>query len=276
MNDRDDGPPNDGQSAELRQIEALNRAHPGEGKRRVAPGEPGEQDAAARAPNETNRQRDVRLLDAGHALAEASSVAEVFQAVSSLRSPEFPLDGTALFAVTERSLNLIGRFGYRTGGGRTVRMPVTTDHPAAEVLRTGRPVYLTSAEEYRDRFPTTWTFAVRKGSRSWALMPLVSGGRMTGVWLVAFLDPVEFGAGMRNTLVALARQVAQALERGHNRRGRARPVPGAAAQHGDGRLGAQRHDRGLPLRADRRRSGGGRRLVRRHRPAVRPDGPGHR
>ncbi|MFF7154201.1 SpoIIE family protein phosphatase [Streptomyces sp. NPDC008139] len=223
MNDRDDGPPADDrtagraaeQAAELRQIDALNETGPHERTRRPAPGEDGERGGAARAPTDAGRHRDVRMLEAGRALAEATSVDEVFMALASLTSPEFPMDGTALFGVTERSLNLIGRYGYRTGGSRTVRMTITTDYPAAEVLRTGRPVYLPTVEGYRDRFPTTWRVAARKGSRSWAFLPLVSTGRITGVWLVAFLDDVDFDSDTRSTLVTLARLISRALERTH-------------------------------------------------------------
>ncbi len=202
MNDHDDGPP---QSAELRQIEELNR--------RPTAGEDGERDAAARAAAESPRQRDAALIDAGQALGEATTVDEVFKAVGALASPEFPLDGMAIFDVTEKWLNLLGRYGYRSGQGRTVRMPITTDHPLTEVLRTGRAVYISSVEEYRELYSTTWMLAARKGSLSWAFLPLVSTGRITGVWLVAFVDAVDFDSGMRNTLATLARLISRALDR---------------------------------------------------------------
>ena len=202
MNDHDDGPP---QSAELRQIEELNR--------RPTAGEDGERDAAARAAAESPRQRDAALIDAGQALGEATTVDEVFKAVGALASPEFPLDGMAIFDVTEKWLNLLGRYGYRSGQGRTVRMPITTDHPLTEVLRTGRAVYISSVEEYRELYSTTWMLAARKGSLSWAFLPLVSTGRITGVWLVAFVDAVDFDSGLRNTLATLARLISRALDR---------------------------------------------------------------
>ena len=183
-----------------------------EGTRGATPGVDGDPDEA-RAPTGSPRQRDVTLIEAGRALAEATSVDEVFKAVASLDSPEFPLDGMALFGVTEKWLNLLGRYGYRSGQGRTVRMPITTDHPTTEVLRTGRAVYMPSPEQYREQYPTTWMLAARKGSLSWAFLPLVSMGRITGVWLVAFLDPVDFDSAMRNTLSTLARLISRALDR---------------------------------------------------------------
>ena len=177
------------------------------------PAAEGDHDSAARAPADSPRQRDVALISAGRALAEATSVDEVFKAVAPLDSPEFPLDGMAIFDVTEKWLSLLGRYGYRSGQGRSVRMPISTDHPATEVLRTGRAVYVPTVAEYRERFPTTWMLAARKGSRSWAFLPLVSTGRITGVWLVAFLDQVDFDSGMRNTLATLAQLISRVLER---------------------------------------------------------------
>ncbi|MFC1411522.1 SpoIIE family protein phosphatase [Streptacidiphilus sp. N1-12] len=169
----------------------------------------GPQTQAADSP----RQRDATLIGVGRALAEAASVEEVFKAVGSLDSPEFPLDGMAVFDVTEKWLSLLGRYGYRSGHGRTVRMPIATDHPATEVLRTGHAVYVPTVEEYRERFPATWRLAARKGSLSWAFLPLVSTGRITGVWLVAFVDRVDFDSGMRNTLLTLAQLISDALDR---------------------------------------------------------------
>ncbi|SFF27147.1 GAF domain-containing protein [Actinacidiphila alni] len=201
--------------AELRQIDALNEIPPGRDEAGAGPGGDRTREGGAGGAGQAPRQRDVTLIEAGRALAEATSLEEVFTALASLDSPAFPLDGMAVFGVTEKSLNLLGRYGYRTGGGRTVRMPITTDHPATEVLRTGRAVYLPTVKEYRERFPTTWRLAARKGSRSWALLPLVSTGRITGVWLVAFTEQVEFDGALRNTLVTLARLMSRALDRTH-------------------------------------------------------------
>ena len=38
-------------------------------------------------------------------------------------------------------------------------MALDTDYPAAEVVRTGRAVYLSSPEEYKSRYPATWPLA---------------------------------------------------------------------------------------------------------------------
>src|SRR5690606_26527509 len=77
----------------------------------------------------------------------------------------------------------------------------------------GRAVYLSSPEEYRNRYPLTWPLAQRFGRRSWAFLPLTSSGRTMGAWLAAFAYPVAFTPDERSVLTTVARILAQALSR---------------------------------------------------------------
>ncbi|WP_433887899.1 ATP-binding SpoIIE family protein phosphatase [Streptomyces sp. CA-111067] len=216
-------------SAELAQIEALNRIDATEETRappRRRSGEPGEgsgrdggPEGAEAAAGRTSRRRDALLLDTGRALAEADSINEVARTVSHLHSPDFSLDGVVIFGVTERFLNMLGQYGYRKRTDRMLRMPINTEYPAAEVARTGRPVYLSTPDEYRRRFPATWALSARKGRQSWAFLPLVTAGRITGVLLASFRDPMAFDPEERSLLVLTARLIDHALER--NRTGEA-------------------------------------------------------
>lgn len=215
MSDRGEESPEDGRSAELRQIDAMNRPGADDAEGGAAPSRHREQGAAARAPHDLSRRRDTLLVDVGYAIAEAGSITEVLTAAASLYAPDFPVSGLVIFGVSEKSLNLLGQYGYHQTSQRTFRMPVTTDYPAAEVLRTGRAVYLSSPDEYRERFPTTWHLSARKGRTSWAFLPLVTSGRVSGVWLAAFSGPVAFEDGERNLLATVARMIARALERAH-------------------------------------------------------------
>jgi len=251
-----DGPAPDGRpdTAELRQIEALNRIEPegrgpapggvrpqdgpswprgpGEPPARGDPGDPGASGDPGenRGPGdpgdpgeyggfdesgepERHRRRDAMLLEAGHDLAADDSLAEALRTVMRLSAPDFPLDGLVVFGVTEKFLNVLGQYGYRRSGGETFRMPVTARFPAAEVVATGRPVYLASPQEYRDRYPDTWPLAARYGRTSWAFLPLVAAGRIVGVFMAAFRSPVAFTRQEQGLLVLMARLVARALER---------------------------------------------------------------
>nr|WSX74600.1 SpoIIE family protein phosphatase [Streptomyces sp. NBC_00899] len=197
-------------SAELRQIDTMNRFRPDPA------GHPAAADSAtgADAGRVPPRRRDALLLETGHDLAEAESLSAALRTVTGLFDPDFSIDGLVVFGVTDKFLNVIGQYGFRTRDSLGVfRMPVTSAFPANEVVRSGRPVYLSSPREYRERFAGTWPLAARFGRKSWAFLPLVASGRISAVCLIAFRRPMEFTADERALLVLTARLVAQALER---------------------------------------------------------------
>ncbi|MGA5495289.1 ATP-binding SpoIIE family protein phosphatase [Streptomyces cinereoruber] len=173
-------------------------------------------DAASRTPvtGDWRRSREAFLLDAGRALAEARSTAEVLRVAASLSMPGFSPDGLAVFGVAGDRLTIIGHHGQsQDDEGPFASMSLDTDYPAAEVVRTGRAIYLSSPEEYLRRFPVTWPLARRFGRRSWAFVPLVVAGRTMGAWMAAFKHPVAFTPDERSVLTTVARMLAQALAR---------------------------------------------------------------
>ncbi|MGW3459491.1 SpoIIE family protein phosphatase [Streptomyces olivaceoviridis] len=160
------------------------------------------------------RSREAFLLDAGRALAEARSTAEVLRVAGALSMPGFSPDGLVVFGVEGDRLTITGQHGHTPADmGPFSNMPLATDYPAAEVVRTGRAVYLSSPEEYRDRYPATWPLARHFGRRSWAFLPLTAGGRTRGAWMAAFTYPVAFTPDERAVLTTVARMLAQALSR---------------------------------------------------------------
>ncbi|MFD3532870.1 SpoIIE family protein phosphatase [Streptomyces sp. NPDC058664] len=171
---------------------------------------------AARTPvtGDWRRSREAFLLDAGRALAEARSTAEVLRVAASLSMPGFSPDGLAVFGVAGDRLTVIGHHGHSEGDeGPFTSMSLDTDYPAAEVVRTGRAIYLSSPDDYLRRFPMTWPLAQRFGRRSWAFVPLVVAGRTMGAWMAAFKHPVVFSPDERSVLTTVARMLAQALAR---------------------------------------------------------------
>ncbi|MFF8291532.1 SpoIIE family protein phosphatase [Streptomyces sp. NPDC016309] len=179
----------------------------------VAEPQPG---TAARTPvtGDWRRSREAFLLDAGRALAEARSTAEVLRVAASLSMPGFSPDGLAVFGVSGDRLTIIGHHGHNTGDdGPFSDMPLDTDYPAAEVVRTGRAIYLPTPEEYRARFPATWPLAQRFSRESWAFLPLIVAGRTMGAWMAAFRYRVSFTPDERSVLTTVARMLAQALAR---------------------------------------------------------------
>ncbi|MFF7237560.1 SpoIIE family protein phosphatase [Streptomyces collinus] len=160
------------------------------------------------------RSREAFLLDAGRALAEARSTQEVLRVAAGLSMPGFSPDGLAVFGVEGDRLTIIGHHGHRPGAdGPFSHLPLTADYPAAEVVRTGRPVYLSSPDDYRGRYPVTWPLARHFGRRSWAFLPLTASGRTLGAWMAAFAYPVAFTPDERAVLTTVARMLGQALSR---------------------------------------------------------------
>ncbi|MFE2537493.1 SpoIIE family protein phosphatase [Streptomyces sp. NPDC059371] len=172
--------------------------------------------AAARTPvtGDWRRSREAFLLDAGRALAEARSTAEVLRVAAGLSMPGFSPDGLAVFGAEGDRLTIIGHHGHQPGDeGPFSHMSLATDYPAAEVVRTGRAVYLSTPDDYRDRYPASWPLAQHFGRQSWAFLPLTVAGSTMGAWMAAFTYPVTFTPDERSVLTTVARMLAQALSR---------------------------------------------------------------
>jgi serine phosphatase RsbU (regulator of sigma subunit)/anti-sigma regulatory factor (Ser/Thr protein kinase) len=180
----------------------------------VAEPTPGTPAGRSAVTGDWRRSREAFLLDAGRALAEARSTEEVLRVAAGLSMPGFSPDGLAVFGASNDRLTVIGHHGQpRNDMNPFVNMPLDTDYPAAEVVRTGRAVYLSSPEQYRARYPLTWPLVERYGRRSWAFLPLTVAGRTMGAWMAAFAYPVAFTPDERSVLTTVARMLAQALSR---------------------------------------------------------------
>ncbi|MCP3819369.1 SpoIIE family protein phosphatase [Streptomyces sp. A3M-1-3] len=180
----------------------------------VADPQPGTTAVPTPITGDWRRSREAFLLDAGRALAEARSTSEVLRVAASLSMPGFSPDGLAVFGVAGDRLSIIGHHGHGAGDEDPFTdMLLVTDYPAAEVVRTGRAIYLPTPEDYRRRFPATWPLAQRFGRQSWAFLPLIVAGRTMGAWMAAFTYPVRFTPDERSVLTTVARMLAQALQR---------------------------------------------------------------
>ncbi|KOT32527.1 phosphatase [Streptomyces caelestis] len=180
----------------------------------VAEPRPGTPAARSAVTGDWRRSREAFLLDAGRALAEARSTQEVLRVAANLSMPGFSPDGFAVFGVEGDHLTVIGHHGHEPGSERPfTTMSLNTDYPGAEVVRTGRAVYLSSPEQYAARYPLTWPLAQPFGRQSWAYLPLTVSGRTMGAWLATFAYPVAFTPDERSVLTTVARMLAQALSR---------------------------------------------------------------
>ncbi|CAM5641309.1 Magnesium or manganese-dependent protein phosphatase OS=Streptomyces antimycoticus OX=68175 GN=SANT12839_050280 PE=4 SV=1 [Streptomyces antimycoticus] len=175
---------------------------------------PGTSAAGPPVTGDWRRNREAFLLDAGRALAEAMSTAEVLRVAAGLSMPGFSPEGLAVFGVQGERISVIGHHGPRPGADHPFHdIALGTDYPAAEVVRTGRAVYLPTPEEYRGRFPAAWSLGRPRKRRSWAFLPLIVAGRTIGAWMAGFAHPVSFSPDERSVLTTIARMLAQALSR---------------------------------------------------------------
>ncbi|MFB7634061.1 SpoIIE family protein phosphatase [Streptomyces sp. NPDC056149] len=176
--------------------------------------QPGTSAAVTPVTGDWRRSREAFLLDAGRALAEARSTAEVLRVAAGLSMPGFMPDGLAVFGIQGDRLSVIGHHGHRPGDELPFsEMMLDTDYPAAEVVRNGRAIYLPTPEEYQRRYPATWPLAAPFDRTSWAFLPLVNAGRTIGAWMAGFAQPVTFTPDERSVLTTVARMLAQALAR---------------------------------------------------------------
>lgn len=160
------------------------------------------------------RSREAFLLDAGRALAEARSTAEVLRVAAGLSMPGFSPNGLAVFGAAGDRLVPIGQHGFEIDDEAVfTRLDLPAGYPAAEVIRTGRAVYLSSPEDYKARYPEIWPLVQDFGRQSWAFLPLTVAGRTMGSWMAAFGYQVAFTPDERSVLTTVARMLAQALSR---------------------------------------------------------------
>ncbi|MFF4735515.1 SpoIIE family protein phosphatase [Streptomyces sp. NPDC001262] len=171
---------------------------------------------AARTPvtGDWRRNREAFLLDAGRALSEARSTSEVLRVAAGLSMPGFEPSALAVFAGEANRVRLIGQHGYAPGDmDAFLDLPVNSQYPAAEVIRTGRAVYIPTPGEYGRRFPLIYPMVEHFGRSSWAFLPLINAGRVIGAWMAGFSMPVAFTPDERSVLTTVARMLAQALSR---------------------------------------------------------------
>ncbi|MGW6747228.1 SpoIIE family protein phosphatase [Streptomyces sp. NPDC055006] len=162
------------------------------------------------------RHRGADLLVTGHALAQATSLGEALTLISQLADASLPLRGQAVFRSDREVLKCVGQIDFRDGEDDALRLPLGTIHPAAQVARTGRPVFLASPQEYRDRFPSAWQLGGQKRYEAWAFLPLTTYSQLTGVWMAAFDAPVQMADGLGPLLVTMARLLSQSIEQSYD------------------------------------------------------------
>ncbi|WP_354639409.1 SpoIIE family protein phosphatase [Kitasatospora camelliae] len=154
------------------------------------------------------------IKEAARALSEAVTVRDVARVFTELPLPGLPPDGLALASLEAGRTSVLGASGYTHGlMDRFDRAPLPPGHPAAEAIRGRAPVFISSREDYRARYPEAWAWADESGRSAWAFLPLIASGRPIGVCVVSFDEDRELDTDERTLLSTLGGLVAQSLAR---------------------------------------------------------------
>jgi signal transduction histidine kinase len=161
---------------------------------------------ASRRRAERTAARTARLHALNASLAPALSSEEVAAIV--IRHAMQSLHARA------GAIVLPGAADQRTAAVRSPDHPAAPDDPhgpLAEALRSGHPLFVESAAEWRARFPGAAARGLEQGSV--VAVPFVSQGRPSGGIELEFEHDRRLGPEDRNFILTLAGQGAQALER---------------------------------------------------------------
>ncbi len=169
-----------------------------------------EREAAERSAAE----RSARIARLTGALAEAITMRDVVEATAEHVLAPFGATRLAVLTMEDRSPRVVGSIGY----GET-QLDVFRAHgppftaPVAEVLTTRVPLFITSTEEHRARYPLSAEVLVTDEDQSWAFLPLIVSGQVTGCCVIDFAGRQPLSGEERTLLTALSGFIAQALER---------------------------------------------------------------
>jgi serine phosphatase RsbU (regulator of sigma subunit) len=194
----------------------------------IEPADDGDGDGATGAGADRAAASGV-LVDATHSLGTTARMARLVEGFNGLRRPEdivrsmldegiTLLNGrTAVLYVLSDGDELVvaGSSGVPDEqlGARSGRVSRNSPLPAAEVLRTGRPVVVSSAEERRERYPQLDTVGALYDP-AFVVVPLNSpDGNTFGAMGVGFADERLLRDSDRDFLEDVAAQCALALDR---------------------------------------------------------------
>lgn len=157
--------------------------------------------------------RTSRLHGLTAALSESVTLAAVARAVV--------LQGRIAVGATAGEVTLLTENGtmfetlYAEGEGihPQSRTPVQPGFCSADAVRQGRAIYISSFEEWQQRYPAAASQAADGGYVSSATMPLLVDRIPIGVLAFYFTAPVNFDDEYRALLVSVAQDCAQALDR---------------------------------------------------------------
>jgi serine phosphatase RsbU (regulator of sigma subunit) len=158
-------------------------------------------------------ERAARIQDLASALAEAVTSQDVVTAVADRVMPPFGASGLIIQVPDGGIMRVIGAVGYSQSFIDAINAPAGELGPVEEAIRTHRPWFVSSAEEFVQRYPRMPGIPAKGGKQAWAFLPLVVSGHVAGLCAITFAYPRRLTGAERALLIALSGLIAQALER---------------------------------------------------------------
>ena len=162
--------------------------------------------------------RATKLLDVTAALSEARSVDDVTAVVLGKGAAAVEAARSALVCAEGEHVKVMGARGYGAGIEARVRAITRSDDvPIMEALRTGVPIWLTSARDYQRRYGWAFErFGAVSDEQAHVATPLIHLGEIVGGLSLSFEGPSAFGAADRAFTLLLAQATAAALHRAYS------------------------------------------------------------
>jgi GAF domain-containing protein len=118
-----------------------------------------------------------------------------------------------LLTPDKRELEIVAEHGYSLEVNAVwTKFRVDGPLPASDVVRTGKPVFITSPEDRDTRYPIFLDQPVVQDA-AYAIEPLLVDGRVLGALVIGFEHAREFSSEDEELLAAAAARCAQALDK---------------------------------------------------------------
>ncbi|MFJ2113715.1 SpoIIE family protein phosphatase [Streptomyces sp. NPDC087850] len=172
-------------------------------------------EAAARSDLDAGRGRLTGVVERTAALlSRAASVEDVLDV---LRDEEafghLGAVGVVLGVVEGARIRLVAE---RRAGAYVPALQYTRvadAYPMSEAVRTERPLFITSRDEFRSSYPLLWPHIEPLPVSAGAYFPLIAQARPIGVLGLLYPRPGDIGHEQRDLLLAMASGIAQSLQR---------------------------------------------------------------
>jgi PAS domain S-box-containing protein len=168
----------------------------------------------ARLDAEREAERTARLHALTAALSSAVTSQEVAEVILDQGRLALVADAGAIMLLTpDRTVvEVVHSVGF-PASSVMAQFPLTAPVPAAEVIRTGEPIWIDAHSTFAAHYPQLAQRRGETGYESVAYLPLMTDHHAIGSLALSFAFARQFSAEDQAFLLTLARQCAQALER---------------------------------------------------------------